>query len=412
MFAQFERNNNKNNNNNIASPPTSPDASCLFFSDFLSTIPSEFTTQLQLHTTQFTHQPHYVPSTPISAYCPTPTIEHSNNNNNNNNNLNSPSYFFASSTPLPQSPPLMVCSSPVSVSSSRRNSTASQKPYDPPSTTTQTRRASGQKRGEGMNLRMYLKPFLSMENFEGCQYNVESFPEALDALLGVLLECQPESFYSTGLELNGFRTKLMFTEEALQRAKDRMDADSEVLMVETTQSIASSFSPSSPAAPATKLGGERWRVWMPPALNKKFKACKTLFAPPSTTLPMFVELLLELVGRRNPTSTPTPTTPSSGGMLSAVYTQGLSKVALNLSEEKTREILVNDTIPTPLSVFTSNMIPSKSLASPVPPTPATASISVGGLWEFDFQGILGDFAAEGEEATPESILNLDGLCFF
>jgi hypothetical protein len=45
-------------------------------------------------------------------------------------------------------------------------------------------------------------------------------------------------------------------------------------------------------------GNERWRVWIPPLTKQKLKKCMHLFAPMGTTIPVFVELLLAIVGRR------------------------------------------------------------------------------------------------------------------
>jgi hypothetical protein len=129
------------------------------------------------------------------------------------------------------------------------------------------------KRGQGMNLRMYLKPFLSPEQFTESQYIVDSFPTAIDALINTLVEAQPADP----------ATKLVFSEQTVTEAKDRM----------TDASLADKGK-----------AGERWRVWMPPELNHKFKILKSFCAPAGTTVPVFVEMLLAMIGRRGTQEAP------------------------------------------------------------------------------------------------------------
>ncbi|KAJ3406138.1 hypothetical protein HDV05_006169, partial [Chytridiales sp. JEL 0842] len=296
-------------------------------------------------------------------------------------------YFFDSVIMTPTIP-----SSPPTAKRSRRSSTASQKPYD--SASRRSSIASTRKTGEGLNLRFYLKPYLNPESFQGCQYTVDSFPEAIDALLGVLLDSQPESFYTDGSELNGFRMKKMFTEEALQRAKERMDADSaEILVVDNTSSQATT---SSPSASLAKLGGERWRVWMPPAINKKLKACKSLFAPASTTIPMFVELLLEMVGRRG-----NSTSSTACPLLSAVFTEGLTEVRMTLEEEVTRLLLLNKAQPTPLALlahYPPSFAVSPTFTVPSSPSFIPTPVTAGTSKDFDFQSFF-DTVSPPADAT-------------
>jgi hypothetical protein len=179
----------------------------------------------------------------------------------------------------PSSPFLPQTNLQTPCSSSAPTTTTTTKPSS-------TKRRPEHKRGQGMNLRMYLKPYLSPEKFANVQLppnstsqpnstQIDSFPAALEYLLDSLIASQTAvSDPST--------KKHIFTEEALRLAKERMSVSSASVV---------------PSETSTK-GGDRWRVWMPPALNRKFKIVKGYCAPMGTTVPVFVEMLLGMVGRR------------------------------------------------------------------------------------------------------------------
>ncbi|KAJ3412453.1 hypothetical protein HDV05_000707 [Chytridiales sp. JEL 0842] len=136
-------------------------------------------------------------------------------------------------------------------------------------------------KGQGINLRCYQKEHLHRRRFTHCQFHIDSFSTVLNALLTCLILSQPSCTFSQ-LDNERRRTSIkMFTPKSVSEAKERL---SQGLTLDNGK------------------GADRWRVWVTPDIKERLKISKALFCPRGTSLPVFVELLLGLVGRRRGTN--------------------------------------------------------------------------------------------------------------
>ncbi|KAJ3412463.1 hypothetical protein HDV05_000718 [Chytridiales sp. JEL 0842] len=178
------------------------------------------------------------------------------------------------------------------------------------------KRKSLQKRGHATNLRRYHRELLSPHHFKHihCLYTthvnpaagtdttsttlMESYPGALDTILAALRHIQPSPESST---IN------RFTMGAYDQAVQRVETDRGTRVKETPASSSSSSSVSGGGGGASGESGQVkrnaryrgdyvWRVWVPEGTWRRLQTCKDICSPRPVTIPVFVEMLLALVG--------------------------------------------------------------------------------------------------------------------
>jgi hypothetical protein len=136
----------------------------------------------------------------------------------------------------------------------------------------ESKRKAENKRGHATNLFKYQKDLLNPELFKDFDVHhltapIDSYPGVLDTLLQGLIRLQP----SDGSH------NFSFNQRALEEAQYRLSEGCKINNGE---------------------GGERWRVWIPQNMWRRFSICKESCTPEGTTMGAFVEMLLAFGRRR------------------------------------------------------------------------------------------------------------------